>query len=156
IRREPDERASRWERARLDIERRGRPASIRYTDPRRFGRLVIATEDIPAWRSLGVDPLVDGLDARRLARALRARRRSIKDVLMDQSAIAGIGNIQATEALWLARIDPRSRVAALSPDDVRALARAVRTTIARALAEAGSELEYLHEAGATNPFRVYG
>jgi len=134
VARDGDAGAERFERARIDLRRREHDSSIRYVDSRRFGRLVVAREDIAEWSALGPDPLVDGIDTRTFAAALARSRRSIKDVLMDQTVVAGIGNILATEALWRSRIDPRSRSNALSAADVRALARGLRTEIDRELA----------------------
>jgi formamidopyrimidine-DNA glycosylase len=126
---------ARSERARIDAARRGGPArSFRYQDSRRFGRLIPAKGDIAEWRELGPDPLADGVDVAKLAEILGRSRRAVKEVLMDQTALAGIGNILATEALWHARIDPRSRADALSRTDVgkvsRGLDKAIRDEIA--------------------------
>jgi formamidopyrimidine-DNA glycosylase len=126
--------AERFERARIDLRKRGRESSIRYVDSRRFGRLVVTREDISEWKALGPDPLTDGIDAGTFAAALARTRRPIKDVLMDQTVVAGIGNILATEALWHSRIDPRSRSSALGAAEVKALDRGLRTAIDRELA----------------------
>jgi formamidopyrimidine-DNA glycosylase len=126
----------RSERARIDAARGdGRPRSVRYLDSRRFGRLIVTKDDIPEWSTLGPDPLVDGLQAAPLAAALARSRRPVKDAIMDQSILAGIGNILATEALWHARIDPRSPSDALSRADVGKLVRSLDKTIQRELAE---------------------
>lgn len=127
------------ERARLDVIRGRRSSSVRYLDSRRFGRLVVATEDIAQWRTLGPDPLVDGIRSRSLAEALGRSRRAVKDALMDQSLLAGIGNILVTEALWRARIDPRSRSNALSQGDVTAIARGLRAELEHELAQREDE-----------------
>jgi len=126
--------AARFERARIDLARGAKRSSVRYVDSRRFGRLIVSKSDTPEWRELGPDPLADGIDVRTFAAALAKRRRSIKDVLMDQTILAGIGNILATEALWHARIDPRSRSSALSLGDAKALVKGLRTAIDRELA----------------------
>ena len=70
---------------------------------------------------------------------------------MDQSVLAGVGNIQATEALWHARIDPRSPAGALAPRDVAAVVRGLRWTITRTIAdlEKGRNAE-------DDPFVIYG
>jgi len=149
----------RWQRARLEIVQRGRAATIGYVDPRRFGTLIVAREDLSAWTELGPDPLVDGLDPAVLGAALARRRTTVKEALMDQRVLAGIGNIQATEALWRARIDPRSRTGALSPADVRAIARGLTWTIERTLADAarhGDDVAYVSDEAGDNPFSVYG
>jgi formamidopyrimidine-DNA glycosylase len=130
-----DAPVQRFERARIDVVRRGHPSSVRYLDTRRFGRLIASPEDTADWSSLGPDPLADGVDARHLSQALAKGRRSVKEFLMDQRVVAGVGNILATEALWLARLDPRSPGRALLSADVRAVARAVERAIARELAK---------------------
>jgi formamidopyrimidine-DNA glycosylase len=147
---DPKERS---ERARIDVVRDGgRSTSLRYLDSRRFGRLVVAKEDIAQWRDLGPDPLADGIDADALASALAGSRRVVKEVVMDQSIIAGIGNILATEALWHARIDPRSRSRALSRADVGKIVRGLQTALRRELSarETSENDEWL------DVFSVYG
>jgi formamidopyrimidine-DNA glycosylase len=115
--------------------------------------LIAAKDDIPEWSALGPDPLVDGIDVKKLAAALARSRRAVKDVVMDQAVLAGIGNILATEAMWHARIDPRSSSDALSRADVGKLARGLKAALRRELAA---------REGATGPdewqdvFSVYG
>ncbi|WP_394820917.1 Fpg/Nei family DNA glycosylase [Pendulispora albinea] len=138
----------RWERARFDLTHRGRTSSVRYIDSRRFGRLVLAREDIEEWTSLGPDPLVDGIDESALFASLARRRQAIKDVLMDQSILAGIGNILVTEALWLAKVDPRSPGDALTRDDVSAVAQGLRAALEQELGE--------RARGQPDVFSVYG
>jgi formamidopyrimidine-DNA glycosylase len=153
LRREPADGPERWERGRLDVA----ALSTRYVDPRRFGRLVVSRVDLPEWNALGPDPLVDGIDTRALGRALAKRSRTLKEALMDQGVLAGIGNILVTEALWSARLDPHSRTNALSPADVAAVARGLRAAIARGLAlQEGDDPSYVQDAGSENPFRIYG
>jgi formamidopyrimidine-DNA glycosylase len=153
VKRALSDAAERSERLRIDLAKH----SLRYVDPRMFGRFVVEDDDIAAWTALGPDPLVDVFDGDVLARAIGGRKRSIKEVLMDQTVVAGIGNIQATEALYRARIDPRSRADRLTSSDARLLARAIRWSIDRTLAlEEGPEITYVEDANAPNPFVVYG
>lgn len=136
------------EHVRLDVAGR----SVRYVDPRRFGRVSRRRDPPAAWEALGPDALVDGVDPARLV-----GRRAIKDVLLDQSVLAGVGNIQATEALFRAGIHPTRAADALSTAEREALAEAVGWTLRRTLAlEDGLEITYLGERGAENPFVVYG
>jgi formamidopyrimidine-DNA glycosylase len=126
----------RFERARIDVVLRGRAFSVRYADARRFGRLLAVREDIADWTALGPDPLADGIDLGRFSEALAKGRRAVKEIVMDQRVLSGVGNILATEALWIAQIDPRSPGnALLLPADARAIARGVRLAIARELAD---------------------
>lgn len=146
----------RFERARLTVLRggkRGRATHVVYVDPRRWGRWVSSREDLATWTLLGPDPLRDAIDPRALhARIARRKTSSIKEAVMDQSILAGVGNIQAIEALWRAKLDPRSPAAALSLSDVRALLRGVDWTIARTLANLATDGPHQEK----NPFVVYG
>jgi formamidopyrimidine-DNA glycosylase len=75
---------------------------------------------------------------------------------MDQGRIAGLGNIQVAEALFLAGIHPARRADRLSKEEVRRLHRAIRRSLEEGLQGARApEISYLEEAGAENPFRVY-
>lgn len=155
VRRAPDAPAHKSERARLELP----GFDVRYHDPRMFGRLVGSPDGAPIeeWRALGPDPLADGLDPRDFAARLAHTHRAIKEALMDQSLIAGIGNIQAAEALWRARLHPSVRADALDGKQVRALLRAIDDSIAATLAsETAPEITYVEERGAENPFSVYG
>jgi formamidopyrimidine-DNA glycosylase len=127
--------AVRFERARIDVVLRGRASSVRYADARRFGRLVTARRDIADWSELGPDPFDDGIDLADFAEALAKGRRAVKENVMDQRVLAGVGNILATDGLWLARIDPRSPGDALSAADARAIADGLRRAIERELAD---------------------
>lgn len=144
-----------YERARLDSARR----SVRYLDPRLFGTLVgTGGDDAPsAWRALGPDALADGVDVAALHAKLAKRKKTVKETLLDQTVLAGVGNIQAAEALWRAKIHPERAAASLTTAEVRALAEGIAGTIRDTLArEDGPEITYVEEAGAANPFDVYG
>src|SRR5882672_903004 len=144
----PEER---FERARIDVTRGGRSSSVRYIDTRRFGRLIAARRDVLEWTSLGPDPVADGIDLNVLSKVFAERRRPVKEILMDQRVLAGIGNILATESLWIARVDPRSLGRSLRPGDVRAIARGIRRAIGRELAR-----RRRHRTRAADSFFVYG
>ena len=78
---------------------------------------------------------------------------------MDQAVIAGIGNIQATDALFHARIHPARPASALSLRDVEAIAAGLRQSIDYTLgllSEDEDEIVYMEDAGAANPFVIYG
>jgi formamidopyrimidine-DNA glycosylase len=103
------------------------------------------------------DALVDGVDVAALAAKLARRKKTVKETLLDQTVLAGIGNIQAAEALWRAKIHPERAADSLTKAEVAALsdgiAGSIRDTLAR---EDGPEITYVEEAGADNPFDVYG
>jgi formamidopyrimidine-DNA glycosylase len=151
-----------FERVRLDVARGRTRRSVRYVDQRLFGRFVLVKEgepDLAAWTALGPDPLVDGIDVDALYEKLSRRKLAIKPTLLDQTVLAGIGNILATEGLHAARIDPRRSARDLSRKEVSALARGLRRTIDRTLSlqeQEGPVITYVEEPGAENPFTIYG
>lgn len=146
-------------RARLELDS---GEAVVYRDPRLFGRIAVHPVDelfsLPEIRALGPDPLIDGLDAERLHRRLSRSARPVKVALMDQSVLAGIGNIQATEALFLARIHPARPASSLEPAEVRKLAEAIVGSIHHTLEiqGEGDAITYVEEARSQNPFRIYG
>ena len=153
----PDDAPVRLERVRLDVLAGRTRRSVRYQDARLFGRFAAPAEDLPVWSELGPDPLVDGIDVDALQAKLARRKLAIKPTLLDQTVLAGVGNIYATEALFAARIDPRRPARDLSRAEITALARALRQSIAKALKrDAGPTITYVEEAGASNPFAIYG
>lgn len=155
-----DAAEARFEKAQLEVRGRGRRTTrVRYLDPRMFGAIWVADRDIEAWRSLGPDPIVDGIDVARLGGVLARRRAPVKVALLDQSVLAGVGNIHAIEALFRARIDPRRPSASLSLAEVRNLARAVSRSLEDALAAQADDVDiaYFGEgAHVENPFAIYG
>jgi formamidopyrimidine-DNA glycosylase len=126
--------------------RRGRAGGLelRYSDPRRFGMVDVIVRGQerahPALAGLGVDPLHGGLTGELLYAASRGVRRSIKLFLLDQRMLAGVGNIYASEALWVARIRPGMEARLLSRPRAEALAQAVHEVFARALEHGGTSL----------------
>lgn len=147
-----EEPSRRSERARIDVSKGKRVLrSVRYLDSRRFGRLLVAADDVDEWTELGPDPLAGGIDVERFATVLGRRRGAIKAVLMDQTVLAGIGNIIATEALWRARIDPRAQSHQLSRSTVQRLAKALESEIQHELRARQGGHGYRQD-----DFRVYG
>jgi formamidopyrimidine-DNA glycosylase len=117
---------------------------LRFIDPRRFG-LVVATGrglegSFPSIASLGVDPVVDGVDPELLYAAASKTKRDLKTFLLDQRVITGIGNIYASEALWRAKIRPTLRGHKLSKPRARLLAGAITEVLDKAIKNCGTSL----------------
>jgi formamidopyrimidine-DNA glycosylase len=111
-----------------------------YDDVRRLGgfQLMNADEVAVLDRRLGPEPLEDSFTARRFSLILSGLRGPIKNVIMDQRRVAGIGNIYASEALFLARIDPRRAAGSLDEREVRVLRRTIRRVLREAIRSAGT------------------
>jgi len=116
--------------------------TVLYDDVRRLGGFRLLTAD--EWRRreerLGPEPLEPGYRAVDLAAGLGAGRAPVKNALLDQGRVAGVGNIYASEALFRARLDPRRACGDLGPDDHRRLHRALRAVLREALRGKGTSL----------------
>ncbi len=119
-----------WDRLRVSTG--GDVPAIRFNDPRRLGRLSLD----PDVSALGVD--FTSVTAARLRQALAGRRPAIKTVLLDQTAIAGLGNLCADEVLWWAGIDPRRPADGLDDGEIDRLAHAIRRRLPIMLRRGGS------------------
>lgn len=112
----------------LDDERR-----IELDDPRRWAGVRLEESDTELLQNLGPDALDAALTAEEFVRRVKSRRSPIKSVLMDQSVLAGVGNIYADEALHRAGIHPARRADRISEVRLTSLHRAVRTSLTQAL-----------------------
>src|SRR4051794_882486 len=119
--------------------------TLRLNDPRRFGAVVHAaaedaTQSIKLLGRLGVEPLSDNFVVDAFHAGLKRRNAPIKQVLLAGDVVVGVGNIYASEALFLAGIRPTSRASRISRPRADRLHAAVRDVLARALAKGGSTL----------------
>ncbi|MCS7220588.1 MAG: bifunctional DNA-formamidopyrimidine glycosylase/DNA-(apurinic or apyrimidinic site) lyase [Anaerolineae bacterium] len=114
--------------------------ALHFNDPRKFGRLWLVDDAEELVGKLGPEPLDGAFTPQELAARLRGRTASIKAALLDQTCIAGIGNIYADEALFAARIDPRRPANSLDYGNVLRLHAAIRSVLAEAIRAGGSTL----------------
>ena len=106
---------------------------------------------------LGPEPLDRGFTLRRFRPLIGKKTGRLKDLLLDQSFIAGLGNIYADEALWWARLHPLTRAGALSDGQVAALHKAIRRALTNGIQHNGAAIDWVYpEGNYQNWFRVYG
>ncbi len=138
---------------------------LRYRDPRRFGRLLLGTqESLLASKKLprlGPEPIDPTFASEELYRSLRKRHTSLKAVLLDQGAIAGVGNIYADESLHRARLRPDRIAAGLSRKSVQRLHESLRDSLLMAIKNRGSSVDTYRDAwgeigGQQEKLLVYG
>src|SRR5712671_2294342 len=133
--------------------------AVDYRDMRLFGRLVRGKTDklreAPALRGLGPDPL-RGIDVDRLHSILARTRRSMKEALMDQRTLAGLGNIQVSESLHRAHLDPQRPALSMTREETERLADAILESLRATLLDEDSPepITYVEEGG-ENVFLVY-
>lgn len=137
---------------------------LRFTDPRRFGALLCSEANPyqhPLLRHLGVEPLSGQFSVHYLKQQLQHKRLAIKSVIMDQRIVVGVGNIYATEALFIAGISPIKLAKTLSLADLKRLLRAIKSILRDAIQHGGSSLkDFLNSEGNPGYFsqklQVYG
>ena len=138
---------------------------LRYRDPRRFGRLLLGTQEslvlARKMPRLGPEPIDPDFAAEELYRRLKRRRAPLKAVLLDQAAVAGVGNIYADESLFRARLRPSRIASTVSKQSARRLHAAMRESLLVAIANRGSSVDTYRDAwgevgGQQEKLLVYG
>jgi len=127
--------------------------SLRFVDARRFGQIDVldrAREHAhPALAALGPDPIVHGIESAALLARAKTKKATLKAFVLDQSVLAGVGNIYASEALWRAKLRPTTRAHKLTQVTSARLAAAIREVLAHALDKGGTSLrDFVDAAGA--------
>lgn len=115
-------------------------SELRFHDTRKFGRIYLLEHAEKILGRLGPEPLLPGFTAKRLGGMLTARSRFLKPLLLDQSFLAGLGNIYVDEALWEARIHPQRRSDSLSTAEAKSLHAAIRRVLRRGIKNLGTSL----------------
>lgn len=120
--------------------------AMRYRDPRRFGSFLwaVVAEDHPLIRSLGPEPLEAGFDGDYLWKIARKRHVAIKSFIMNAAVVVGVGNIYASEALYLSGIHPKRQAARVSRVRMKLLADNIKAVLARAITAGGTTLRDFH------------
>jgi len=134
-----------------------------FYDTRKFGKISWYPFDPASGfdQHIGLEPLADTFTADALASVLSTRHRLLKPLLLDQSVVAGLGNIYVDEALFRSRLHPLSIASALSHEQVEALHEAIVTLLSRAVESRGTTLrDYRSGLGDVGSYqhalRVYG
>lgn len=143
----------------------GNGTQVRFSDPRRFGLMDLATEetlaDHPLLASLGPEPMDDAFDGEALATRLAGKRTPIKSALLDQRIVAGLGNIYVCEGLFEARLSPRRSAYTIQGRRADRLMRSVKNVLLAAIKAGGSTLrDHVAPSGEIgyfqHNFKVYG
>jgi formamidopyrimidine-DNA glycosylase len=123
---------------------------LRFHDPRKFGRVYLTSRPEEILDKLGPEPLSPAFTPGWLSRSLGCRRRLLKPLLLDQSFVAGLGNIYVDEALWEARLHPCRNSVSLTRPEIRRLHAAIPRVLKRGLKNLGTSLG----GGETNFYSV--
>ena len=131
---------------------------IIYNDPRRFGMIfLVGQDDIDSHKAfyhLGPEPLCNEFSGPVLAERLKNKKVAIKQALLDQRVVVGVGNIYASEALYKAGIKPTKRAELVKGDKAELLVKCIRDVLRRAIKAGGSTLkDYRHADGELGYFQ---
>lgn len=133
----PGEPRTKHEHVILDL---GNGRQLRFHDTRKFGRIFLVNDTETILGQLGPEPLEKSFTAKALTGRLHSRKRLLKPLLLDQTFIAGLGNIYVDEALWEARLHPLRLSSSLSESEVNVLHRSIRRVLRRGLKNLGTTL----------------
>lgn len=129
---------------------------LRFNDVRKFGRCYLVDDLAEITGTLGPEPLLPAFSSEALFELLRTRRGRIKPTLLDQTIVAGIGNIYADEALWLAKIHPTKTCSTISRAQCEALWSSIREVLREAIGKLGTDFgDGVVYGGMYSP-KVYG
>ncbi len=129
---------------------------LAFNDARKFGRVWLVGDPQAVLGGLGPEPLDQAFDAKLLFELLQHKQRQIKPLLLDQSFLAGMGNIYTDEALNLAKIHPLTPAGALSMEQVDRLWSAIRAILEEGIRRNGASIDWVYRGGDfQNNFRVY-
>jgi formamidopyrimidine-DNA glycosylase len=133
-----------------------------FTDPRKFGRIELwpRAQEEEAFAALGPEPLSEMFTLERFATALAGKKTAIKQVLLNQEVVVGVGNIYADEALFYAQIHPSRRANSLTPQELHLLHEGIISVLTSAIEHGGTSFndyrDLWGEAGENfNHVRVY-
>ncbi len=129
---------------------------MRFIDPRKFGHLWLLSDPSGAMRKMGPEPLEPAFTVAVLAELLGSRKAPMKAILLDQSVVAGLGNLYADEALFLSGIHPERAANDLNDDETRALHAAIVQALSHSVAaySAAREAEWPDPPVALSPWSI--
>lgn len=130
--------------------------SLAFNDTRKFGRVWLTAEPEEILGRLGPEPLGADFTPEWLYAALRGKRRQLKPLLLDQTFLAGLGNIYTDEALHIAKLHPLGMSDSVSLKQAQALHEAIRRVLEEGIRRNGASIDWVYRGGEfQNYFRVY-
>jgi len=138
----------------LDLDPGG--SKLIFNDTRKFGRVWLVREPDEVIGNLGPEPLSDDFTVQMLYDGLKSRHRQLKPLLLDQSFLAGMGNIYTDEALHKARLHPLAVSDSVNREQAQVLWEAIRDVLQEGIRRNGASIDWVYRGGEfQNYFRVY-
>jgi formamidopyrimidine-DNA glycosylase len=129
---------------------------LAFNDTRKFGRVWLTNQPEKILGKLGPEPLEKGFTPRWLFENLQKHRRALKPLLLDQTFLAGLGNIYTDECLHLAQLHPRAASNNITEEQAQDLHKAIRAVLRKGIRRNGASIDWVYRGGEyQNYFRVY-
>ena len=152
-----------WERVIFKLNKGEKQIDLRFCDKRMFGKVkyLDADEVRLLINKYGPEPLDKNITAEKFHKRIKSKRTNIKNVLLDQSKITGLGNVYATDALWIAKIHPESRTETITLEQAEKLLNASQEVLKEGIKNRGISMsDYVDAFGKKGKqqefFRIYG
>ena len=130
---------------------------LSFIDPRKFGRAWLVADPMEILGKLGPEPFDPEFSNSTFHQRLKSKNRQLKPLLIDQSFLAGLGNIYVDESLNLARIHPARLSSSISEEEAQQLRSAIQSVLSEGIRNNGSSIDWVYRGGEfQNHFRVYG
>lgn len=131
--------------------------SLIFNDPRKFGRIWLVDNPDDVLSELGPEPLDQNFTLQNLYERLHTHHRQLKPLLLDQTFIAGLGNIYTDEALFVAGLHPQTITDSITTEQAEMLWHGIREILQEGIRRNGSSIDWVYRGGEfQNYFRVYG
>lgn len=160
--RSPKQQADKWVRILFKLENKPDTKILKFCDMRTFGKVVLLKTTSALKNKYGPEPLDENLNAERFLEILRSKKTTIKNALLTQELISGVGNIYATDALFIAKIHPETLTKNLSHNNAINLLKSLRKVLNEGIKNRGSTLSdkmyvdiFGREGKHQNFFRIY-
>jgi formamidopyrimidine-DNA glycosylase len=129
---------------------------LAFNDTRKFGRVWFVAQPESVLSKLGPEPLENDFTPQWLYENLQSRKRQLKPLLLDQTFIAGLGNIYTDESLNIAKLHPLSLANTVKPKQAKALHEAIQSVLKEGIRRNGASIDWVYRGGEfQNHFRVY-
>jgi formamidopyrimidine-DNA glycosylase len=136
---------------------RGESSSLVFNDTRKFGRVWLTDDMEKVLGRLGPEPLSQSFTSHWLYDSLRSHHRQLKPLLLDQTFLAGLGNIYTDETLHMAKLHPQALSDSVTAKQAERLHQAIQTILREGIRRNGASIDWVYRGGDfQNHFRVYG
>lgn len=137
-------------------DKSGKESYLAFNDTRKFGRVWLTDQPESVLGKLGPEPLGKEFTPQWLYENLQKKNRQLKPLLLDQTFLAGVGNIYADESLHMAKLHPLTVSKAVTPKQAAALCEAIKSVLKEGIRRNGASIDWVYRGGEyQNYFRVY-